>query len=88
MAMGGVVLFIGILLLIYIWVQLAFFAPKGKTEFPIGEDYNEKDRSPLFMDRWSIWVTLAFLSIAIAYVIPLWNFSTGHNPGSPPFLMP
>ncbi|ETP70643.1 hypothetical protein G159_00820 [Planococcus glaciei CHR43] len=88
MAMGGVVLFIGILLLIYIWVQLAFFAPNGKTEFPIGEDYNEKDRSPLFMDRWSIWVTLAFLSIAIAYVIPLWNFSTGHNPGSPPFLMP
>ncbi|MFD1863213.1 cbb3-type cytochrome c oxidase subunit I [Planococcus chinensis] len=88
MAMGGVILFVGILLLIYIWVQLAFMAPKGKTDFPIGEDYNEKDRSPLFMDRWSIWVTLSLVSIAIAYGIPLWDFATGHNPGSPPFLMP
>lgn len=88
MAMGGVILFIGIILLIYIWVQLAFFAPKGKTEFPIGEDHSEKDRSPLFMDRWSIWVALSVLSIAIAYIIPLVNFATGHTPGSPPFLMP
>lgn len=88
MAMGGVILFVGIILLIYIWVQLAFMAPKGKTDFPIGEDYNEKDRSPLFMDRWSIWVTLSLVSIAIAYGIPLWDFATGHNPGSPPFLMP
>lgn len=88
MAMGGVILFIGIILLIYIWVQLAFFAPKGKTDFPIGEDHSEKDRSPLFMDRWSIWVALSVLSIAIAYIIPLVNFATGHTPGSPPFLMP
>lgn len=88
MAMGGVILFVGILLLVYIWIQLAFFAPKGDTDFPIGEDYNPKDASPLFMDRWSIWVVLATLSIAIAYVIPLLDFASGHSPGSPPFLMP
>ncbi|SDN66303.1 cbb3-type cytochrome c oxidase subunit I [Alkalicoccus daliensis] len=88
MAVGGMILFVGILLIMYIWIRLAFFAPKGTTEFPIGEDYREKDRSPLFMDRWSIWVALSVISIAIAYVIPLINFATGHSPGSPPFLMP
>src|SRR5690606_14815458 len=88
MAMGGVILFVGILLLVYIWIQLAFFAPKGDTDFPIGEDYNPKDASPLFMDRWSIWVVLATLSIAIAYVLPLLHFASGHSPGSPPFVMP
>ncbi|WP_088006076.1 cbb3-type cytochrome c oxidase subunit I [Indiicoccus explosivorum] len=88
MAIGGMILFGAITLLIYIWVQLAFFAPKGETEFPIGEDDSKKDVSPLFMDRWAIWVVLATLSIAIAYVIPLADFVSGHNPGSPPFLMP
>lgn len=88
MAIGGIILVIGIALLVYIWAQLAFFAPKGKDEFPIGEDYSPSDASPLFMDRWSIWVALATVSIAIAYVIPLVNFASGQSPGSPPFLMP
>ncbi|WP_394121220.1 cbb3-type cytochrome c oxidase subunit I [Planococcus donghaensis] len=88
MAMGGVILVVGIILLVYIWAQLAFFAPKGKTDFPIGEDYSPSDASPLFMDRWAIWVALATVSVAIAYIIPLIDFSSGHNPGSPPFLMP
>ncbi|AQQ53385.1 cbb3-type cytochrome c oxidase subunit I [Planococcus lenghuensis] len=87
MALGGIILFGAIVLIVYIWTQLAFFAPKGETDFPIGEDFSEKDASPLFMDRWSIWVTLGVISIAIAYVIPLFDFISGHNPGSLPFLM-
>src|SRR5699024_4129238 len=32
-AIGGSILFIGILLMVYIFIKLAFFAPKGETEF-------------------------------------------------------
>lgn len=36
-AVGGTILFIGIILVLYIVAHLLWFAPKGKTEFPIGE---------------------------------------------------
>jgi cytochrome c oxidase subunit I len=36
-AIGGTILFIGILPVLYIFINLAFFAPKGEEEFPVGE---------------------------------------------------
>src|SRR5699024_8025180 len=36
-AIGGSILFIGILLMVYILLKLAFFAPIGETEFPIAQ---------------------------------------------------
>ena len=33
-AIGGSILFIGIILMVYIFIQLAFFAPRGVEEYP------------------------------------------------------
>ena len=36
-AVGGTILFIGIILVLYIVAHLLWFAPKGEEEFPVGE---------------------------------------------------
>src|SRR5699024_3532642 len=40
-AVGGSILFVGMIVMIIIFINLAFFAPKGDTEYPIA-DVNNK----------------------------------------------
>jgi cytochrome c oxidase subunit 1 len=85
MAVGGVILFIGILLQVYIVLHLMFWAPRGQTEFPIAESEPGTESTPLFFDRWIIWIIIALAVISVAYIIPIFDMLFHDTPGSPPY---
>ena len=45
-AIGGSILFIAIILMVYIFIQLTFFAPKGVEEYPIAEEEENAEPTP------------------------------------------
>ncbi|AYA76789.1 cytochrome C [Bacillus sp. Y1] len=69
-AVGGTILFIAIILMLYIFVNLAFFAPKGAEEFPIGEVSDKADKTPMVFENWKLWLGITALLILFAYTIP------------------
>ncbi|WP_139488709.1 b(o/a)3-type cytochrome-c oxidase subunit 1 [Brevibacillus dissolubilis] len=71
MAMGGEILFFSSILLIGLVVYLAFFAPKGEEEFPIGETSENAEATPKVLERWGLWVGIAAFLIVLAYGVPL-----------------
>lgn len=84
-AIGGSILFIGIILVLVIFVNLAFFAPKGETEFPVGEVANEAEKTPMFLENWKLWVGVLAVLILIAYTIPFVDMIQNAPPGAKPF---
>lgn len=86
MAMGGVILFVSSMLMLYIVVNLAFLAPKdATTEFPIGEVSEDAQETPRIFENWKLWVGIAALLILFAYTIPLIHMIQHAPPGSPVF---
>jgi cytochrome c oxidase subunit 1 len=85
MAIGGTVLFIGVLLMIYNVIAL-LCAPKGETEYPIGEPMESAEATPAYLERWSVWIGLSVALILIAYTIPLTDMIVSTVPGSKPFI--
>ncbi|GAB7386340.1 b(o/a)3-type cytochrome-c oxidase subunit 1 [Bacillaceae bacterium] len=83
MAIGGTILFVATLLLIYIVVQLAFFAPKGYTEYPLGETASATDTPPAILENWKLWLGIGAALILIAYTIPVIDIIQYAPPGSP-----
>lgn len=81
-AVGGTILFIGIILILYIVVNLLFFAPKGETEFPIGEVSEHAEKSPLWLENWKIWLTICIALILFAYTVPVIDMIQNAPPGS------
>jgi cytochrome c oxidase subunit I len=69
-AVGGTILFIAIILMLYIFVNLAFFAPKGEEEFPIGEISDHAEKTPMVFENWKLWLGITVLLILFAYTIP------------------
>lgn len=69
-AVGGTILFIAIILMLYIFVNLAFFAPKGEEEFPIGEVSDKAEKTPMVFENWKLWLGITALLILFAYTIP------------------
>ncbi|MFK2824668.1 b(o/a)3-type cytochrome-c oxidase subunit 1 [Bacillus sp. B190/17] len=82
-AVGGSMLFLGIILVLYIVVQLLWFAPKGEEEFPIGEPEESAEKTPLFFDKWWLWITIVIVLILLAYTIPFMHMIQHAPPGSP-----
>ncbi|MBS4205391.1 b(o/a)3-type cytochrome-c oxidase subunit 1 [Lederbergia citrea] len=84
MAVGGTILFISAMLLLYIVANLMFVAPKAKrkeefVEFPIAE--SDTSHTPKFLENWWIWIGVAVVLIVMAYALPLSDLL--HNaPGS------
>ncbi|MBS4178699.1 b(o/a)3-type cytochrome-c oxidase subunit 1 [Lederbergia citrea] len=84
MAVGGTILFISAMLLIYIVANLLFVSPKAKlkkdfVEFPIAE--SDTSHTPKFLENWWIWIGVAVALIIMAYALPLSDLI--HNaPGS------
>ncbi|MCD9020696.1 b(o/a)3-type cytochrome-c oxidase subunit 1 [Cohnella silvisoli] len=70
MAIGGMILFVGVILIVYNVVAL-MRAPKGETEYPIGEVSEAAEQTPRFLERWSVWIGIAVVLILFAYTIPL-----------------
>ncbi|WP_010284020.1 b(o/a)3-type cytochrome-c oxidase subunit 1 [Bacillus timonensis] len=84
-AIGGSILFIGIILVLVIFVNLAFFAPKGETEFPVGEVAEEAEKTPMILENWKLWVGVLAVLILIAYTIPFVDMIQNAPPGAKPF---
>ncbi|MGM7635332.1 b(o/a)3-type cytochrome-c oxidase subunit 1 [Bacillus sp. Hm123] len=70
-AVGGTILFLGIILVLIIFINLAWFAPKGEEEFPIGEVAEGAEQTPMVLENWKIWITVTVALILIAYTIPV-----------------
>jgi cytochrome c oxidase subunit I len=84
-AVGGTILFLGIILILYIFINLAFFAPKGEQEFPIGETVDEAEKTPMVLENWKIWLTVLTALILVAYTIPFADMIQNAPPGSKGF---
>ncbi|WP_456274284.1 b(o/a)3-type cytochrome-c oxidase subunit 1 [Bacillus sp. AK031] len=84
-AVGGTILFLGIILILYIFINLAFFAPKGEEEFPIGETADEAEKTPMVLENWKIWLTVLTALILVAYSIPFADMIQNAPPGSKGF---
>ncbi|WP_241535875.1 cbb3-type cytochrome c oxidase subunit I [Indiicoccus explosivorum] len=81
-AVGGTILFIGIVLIIYIFLQLAFFAPKGVQEYPVAEVSEGAQQTPMFLENWKMWITICVALILLAYTIPFIDMMQNGPPGS------
>jgi len=87
-AVGGTILFIGIILMVYIFIQLTFFAPRGVEEFPIAEESTNAQPTPKFLENWYLWVGITIALILFAYTIPVFDILKHSPPGSIPFDWP
>ena len=85
LAVGGTLLIISVILVVYIVFHLMFKAPKGETEFPVAEEEEDATPTPKWTERWSLWVVLMIAVIAMGYVIPVVDLVMNAPPGSPPF---
>ncbi|HLR41292.1 MAG TPA: cbb3-type cytochrome c oxidase subunit I [Virgibacillus sp.] len=85
LAIGGTLLIIGVVLMVYIAFYLMFRAPKGHTEFPIAEPEDDAARTPKWTERWGLWIVLMLAVVAMGYVIPIVDLIINAPPGSPPF---
>jgi len=85
LAIGGTLLIIGVILMFYIAIHLMFFAPKGETEFPIGEAEENAIPTPKWTERWGLWIVMLLAIVAMGYVVPLMDIIVNAPPGSPPF---
>ncbi|MDP4083498.1 MAG: b(o/a)3-type cytochrome-c oxidase subunit 1 [Bacillota bacterium] len=84
-AVGGSILFIGIILVLIIFINLAFFAPKGDEEFPVGETENPEEVAPLIFENWKLWIGICIVLILFAYTIPFIDIIKNAPPGSKGF---
>ncbi|MCZ8534058.1 cbb3-type cytochrome c oxidase subunit I [Psychrobacillus psychrodurans] len=85
LAVGGTLLMVGVVLMVYIAFNLMFFAPKGQTEFQIAEPEENAAPTPKWTERWTLWIVLMILVVSMAYVIPVVEMIVNAPPGSPPF---
>lgn len=81
-AFGGAILFIAIILMLIIFINLAFFAPKGEQEFPIGEVADKAEKTPMVFENWKIWIGITVLLILFAYTLPFIDLIQNAPPGS------
>lgn len=84
---GGVVLFVAILLVLYIWAHLLFFAPKSEKtiEYPIGVVYEKAAEPPKILEKWSVWIGVSIALSIIAYAVPIYQLIVNNDPGAIPF---
>ncbi|MFC7060951.1 b(o/a)3-type cytochrome-c oxidase subunit 1 [Halobacillus seohaensis] len=73
MAIGGSILFLSATILVFIVVQLWWFAPKSdqhsKVVFPIAT--SDSENTPKVLENWKLWIGIALILIAVAYTVPL-----------------
>ena len=88
MAIGGTILFLSAMILIYIVFHTLFFSPRAETdgervEFPMAE--SDVSQTPKYLENWWIWIGIALVLILIAYTIPLSQMIHHAPPGSSGF---
>jgi cytochrome c oxidase subunit 1 len=83
MAVGGTILFVAVLLMIFNVVRL-LAAPTGSTEFPVAEPPVGAAPTPRLFERWGLWMAVVVLLILVAYAVPVMDMVVNPVPGSPP----
>jgi cytochrome c oxidase subunit 1 len=86
LAIGGVLLFIGVVLMGYLVFYMMFKAPKGEAEMPIAEPEPFAKPTPMWTERWGLWIAVLIAIVAMGYVIPVVDMVMNAPPGSPPFI--
>jgi cytochrome c oxidase subunit I len=84
-AVGGTILFIAIIIIMYMVVQLAFFAPKGHEEFPVAEVAPGAQKTPAILENFKLWGVIVVALIVFAYTIPIIEIVTNSPLGSTGF---
>lgn len=84
MGIGATFLFIGIIIQVYAVFHMMLRSPKGHTEFPIAEPEEDALPTPLWTERWGLWIVLLLMVVSMAYVVPIVDFIVNAPPGSPP----
>ncbi|MGM8211580.1 b(o/a)3-type cytochrome-c oxidase subunit 1 [Virgibacillus sp. W0430] len=84
-AIGGSILFIGMIIMLIIFINLAFFAPKGEQEFPIATVSEASGETPKVFEKWSLWIGVTIALVLFAYTIPFIDIIQNAPPGSPGF---
>ena len=84
-AIGGSILFLGMVVMIIIFINLAFFAPKGKEEFPIAEPSENAAKTPKVFENWPLWIAITAGLILFAYTIPIIDIIQNAPPGAKGF---
>ncbi|MCM3272273.1 b(o/a)3-type cytochrome-c oxidase subunit 1 [Paenibacillus elgii] len=84
MAIGGTILFIGVVLMI-INIVMLLSAPKGETEFPIAEANEAAEKAPAIFERWGVWVGVLVVLILVAYSVPVMDIISNASVGSKGF---
>ncbi|WP_042473681.1 b(o/a)3-type cytochrome-c oxidase subunit 1 [Bacillus ndiopicus] len=84
-AVGGTILFIAILLITYVVIQLAFFAPKGEQDFPLAELSPGAEKTPAILENFKVWGVILVALIIFAYTIPIFDIIQNAPPGSKGF---
>ena len=69
-AIGGSILFVGMVLMLVIFVYLAFLAPKGEEEFPVATVSSAAVPTPKVLENWKLWIGVTCALILFAYTIP------------------
>ncbi|CAB3390409.1 b(o/a)3-type cytochrome-c oxidase subunit 1 [Kyrpidia spormannii] len=82
MAVGGVLLFIGAMIMVGNVIYLTWFAPKGFEEYPVGEPAQQEE-VPRLYERWPVIISLAAVLILVAYAYPLIDVIQNAPPGAP-----
>ncbi|WP_425442001.1 hypothetical protein [Sediminibacillus massiliensis] len=83
LALGGFIVFIGIILMLYIFCYMVFTAPKEKQEFPLAEVAEDAEPTPMFLENWKLWIGITITLIVFAYTIPFMDIIQHSPPGSP-----
>jgi len=83
-AIGGTLLFVGIILFFYIVIKL-LFNPKGFEEFPIAEVSPNAQHTPTWVENFKIWGVVLAALILIAYTVPIINILQNSPMGSTGF---
>lgn len=87
-AIGGTILFIGIILMVYIFIKLTFFAPKGEEDFPIASEEEDAEPTPPWFENWKLWIGITVVLILAAYSVPVMDIIQHSPVGSAPFDWP
>src|SRR5699024_9434408 len=87
-AVGGSILFIAILLIVYNVIKMAFFAPKGEEEYLLAEEEEVIDPTSAFFENWMLCIVITLALIIFSYGVPFMNMINYSPPGSPPFDWP
>lgn len=84
-AIGGSILFVGMIIMLVIFINLAFFAPKGEQEFPIAVVAESTNTTPKVFENWKLWIGVTIALVLFAYTIPFIDIIQNAPPGSPGF---